>query len=458
MADSSLSTELLSGGKGVDRPVLWAHSCEMQDPSAWLQPNEFLMTIGHCIPAGSEPQRRFIAQLDEAGLSGMTIGAQGIAPRLTKAFFQESEARGFPVLRTASEVSFAAISRMVAASNSDATTMSVLRLAKLYKATATRDQAEKRSGRGLSKLFGTQIVVADDATRCVIVGSGTVVKQAADLRKIALNNVGRPASLLLERGASLDSFTLGHLAQVLEIDANEILRSAELVMADSHRDYSIAMLSHLEAARTMERRWGTSEAGFRAVAMKLPPSDVIELALAVIGIVTLVSHSDDEMIVVGREADMETIRTVLADLEVRAGVSARYYNPADLGGAVEEAIAQRPVSEREERYWGEYSAERVSLLARSASERSAIVSTVLGPLSSNDPAMVQLRDTLFTFLDNDQGWKETALRLKMHRQSIVYRLGRVEELTGRSVKRTPDLAEFWLARTCWEQYEEEQRT
>lgn len=55
VADSGLDTRLIAGGGGVDRSVLWAHSCEMADPGRWLGPHELLMTIGLCIPAGSAP-------------------------------------------------------------------------------------------------------------------------------------------------------------------------------------------------------------------------------------------------------------------------------------------------------------------------------------------------------------------------------------------------------------------
>ena len=46
----ALGTSLLAGQNGLDRVVLWAHSCEMPNPEQWLGPNELLMTVGLCIP------------------------------------------------------------------------------------------------------------------------------------------------------------------------------------------------------------------------------------------------------------------------------------------------------------------------------------------------------------------------------------------------------------------------
>ena len=95
----------------------------------------------------------------------------------------------------------------------------------------------------------------------------------------------------------------------------------------------------------------------------------------------------------------------------------------------------------------------MSLLARSRSESDRIITSVLGPLAEHTPRYTPLRETLFAFLDNDTQWKTTAEKLGLHRQTLVYRLDQVEGLTGRSVRRTSDLSDFWLARTAWAQRE-----
>ena len=159
VSDPTLDTRLLSGAGGLHRMVSWAHSCEMSDPGRWMRPGELLMTVGLCVPTGSQAQREFIASLDEAGLAGITIGDDLVAPRLTKALFEESERRHFPVLATAHDVPFVAVSRMVALSNADQSTRGVLRLSRLYQAAAQRDDAAKRSGLPLGQLFDTNIRV-----------------------------------------------------------------------------------------------------------------------------------------------------------------------------------------------------------------------------------------------------------------------------------------------------------
>jgi hypothetical protein len=76
IGNASLGTRLVTGARGVDRDVHWAHSCELEDPARWLGPHELLMTIGHCVPSKAAEQRAFIARLDDAGIAGITIGCR----------------------------------------------------------------------------------------------------------------------------------------------------------------------------------------------------------------------------------------------------------------------------------------------------------------------------------------------------------------------------------------------
>ncbi|SQC56325.1 regulatory protein [Pseudomonas aeruginosa] len=75
-----LRSRLLSGAGGLDRPVRWAHVCELDDPTEWLGEGDLLMTTGLGIPSDAERQRRYVRRLAEAGLAGMMIGENMEAP------------------------------------------------------------------------------------------------------------------------------------------------------------------------------------------------------------------------------------------------------------------------------------------------------------------------------------------------------------------------------------------
>lgn len=53
--------------------------------------------------------------------------------------------------------------------------------------------------------------------------------------------------------------------------------------------------------------------------------------------------------------------------------------------------------------------------------------------------------TLERYLDSGCDARATAERLHLHRTSLYYRLGRIEELTGRDLSAGPDRLELHLA-------------
>jgi purine catabolism regulator len=57
----------------------------------------------------------------------------------------------------------------------------------------------------------------------------------------------------------------------------------------------------------------------------------------------------------------------------------------------------------------------------------------------------QLADSLRAFLEENRSWQKAAERLQVHKQTLVYRMRRVEELTSRRLSDTGDVADLWLA-------------
>ena len=53
--------------------------------------------------------------------------------------------------------------------------------------------------------------------------------------------------------------------------------------------------------------------------------------------------------------------------------------------------------------------------------------------------------TLDAFLAHQRSWQRTADALQVHRQTVLYRIRKFEEITGRTTSETGDIAELWLA-------------
>lgn len=90
-----------------------------------------------------------------------------------------------------------------------------------------------------------------------------------------------------------------------------------------------------------------------------------------------------------------------------------------------------------------------ALVASAPDLGTALVERVLGPLSGLEPAdEAVLLDTLATWLACDGSAQRAGERLYCHRNTVLNRLRRYEQLTGRSLSRPADLVEISLALTA----------
>jgi DNA-binding PucR family transcriptional regulator len=71
---------------------------------------------------------------------------------------------------------------------------------------------------------------------------------------------------------------------------------------------------------------------------------------------------------------------------------------------------------------------------------------LLGPLAEYDARHnAELLPTLRSFLACDGSWSACASRMYVHVNTVRYRIGRIEALTGRDLSALPDRVDFFLA-------------
>jgi len=71
---------------------------------------------------------------------------------------------------------------------------------------------------------------------------------------------------------------------------------------------------------------------------------------------------------------------------------------------------------------------------------------LLGPLAEYDAHHnAELLPTLRSFLACDGSWSACASRMYVHVNTVRYRIGRIETLTGRDLSALPDRVDFFLA-------------
>jgi hypothetical protein len=144
-------------------------------------------------------------------------------------------------------------------------------------------------------------------------------------------------------------------------------------------------------------------------------------------------------------------RGLADDGRLTIGVSAAVHSAEGLRGALEEARhARRVAAARPGRVCvagHEELASHVLLLPFVPDDvRRAFTARLLDPLRTYDRRhRAELIPTLEAFLECDGSWTRCATRLHLHVNTLRYRIGRIEQLTGRDLARLEDKLDFFLA-------------
>ncbi|MDJ0340742.1 PucR family transcriptional regulator ligand-binding domain-containing protein [Streptomyces sp. H10-C2] len=144
-------------------------------------------------------------------------------------------------------------------------------------------------------------------------------------------------------------------------------------------------------------------------------------------------------------------RGLAEDGRLTIGVSATVHSAEGLRGALEEARhARRVAAARPGRVCvagHEELASHVLLLPFVPDDvRRAFTARLLDPLRAYDRRhRAELIPTLEAFLECDGSWTRCATRLHLHVNTLRYRIGRIEQLTGRDLARLEDKLDFFLA-------------
>lgn len=192
------------------------------------------------------------------------------------------------------------------------------------------------------------------------------------------------------------------------------------------------------------------------------PSDRIAVAhtgdeaIALVPLPAVSAEHDGSEAGILADALLDSVRDALSagldgDGRVTLGVSAAVHSAEGLRGALEEARhARRVAAARPGRVCAaghQELASHVLLLPFVPDDvRRAFTARLLDPLRDYDRRhRAELIPTLEAFLDCDGSWTRCATRLHLHVNTLRYRVGRIEQLTGRDLSRLEDKLDFFLA-------------
>lgn len=471
---AELGCNLVAGGTGLDKHVRWAHSSELEDPTRWLRGKELVMTTGLAIPEDAARQVAYLHRLAEVGVSGVAVGIGMHAPPLTPDLLQASDELRVPLLEVSGGVPFIAISETVALANQDAlhrrltthlrtyqvlgeasqqsmATTDIVR--RLEQVTGFRLWAVTRSGAPLFDDLGVPPFAIPQESLDELLDSTPVrfprevqVPQedgAAYLLPIQVQL--QPIGALVTRiraHQEPDLLSLHHVVTILSHLAGDLLKQREqnrregserlarmlheseqqrnhaihelFPPADSEEQYCFAVVAlHETSAGWNDLHNHLLEHGFEHCITKRGTRGAIVVRLGT-GLTSALSSVLTEKLP-GSAIGLSQVSAGHTDLLV-CQRQARW--------ALRSAVAShQPLT-----FYVDAPAPQ--WLPVESSGLELITENVLGPLLAYDAARgTELFPTLLVFLEENRSWKPTAERLLIHRQTLIGRVGRIEDIT-----------------------------
>lgn len=481
LARPELDSWVIAGRRGLGREIGWAHVCELPAPWEWLGRGDLLMTTGIGVPATAADQVSYVEHLAQVGLAGVAIGENMNAPPLTRQMLGAADAWGLPLLLTRYEIPFIALARAVAEASAREERARIDQTAQVYellRRASTQGPGLDDLLSSLESVVGCRLLVVDPVTGRSRVRARELPAQAQDaVRRWAgrahadspvmlhLESVdgvgvimpGPRASVLIaleEDGRVPDSTVLRHIAAAAALQQTWLFAERERArrldasllaqMLDQRLDVRMAtaqLHEHRLGAGTMALAAcaaGDGEAELHLLHHTLDDAGVAHLMLTR-GRTTWVLLRDDRRCLEALDGGLPA--------GAAAGLSDPFTGPAGVVGAAREARwALHRAQERRLRLVRHSDDFGGSVFLPGDREDSrAAAHRVLGPLLAYDEAHASdLVRTLACFLEENRSWQRAAARLHVHRQTLVYRIRRIETLTGRSVSDTGDVAELWL--------------
>jgi len=481
LAMPHLELRLHSGAAGLDRQVTWTHTSDLPEPWQWVTAGDLLMTNGMSFPSAAAEQEHLLTELHRVDASALAIGEQMYCPRLTQRFTRASERLGFPVLWIRYPMPFVAISRAIAEATLLEQSQRLMRTARIYDAlrrTTVGDVARSRVADALTKELRCSVFVCDRVTGEAYHPDGPhppdAVKEsvraasqgtlAAGARSILTDGgvevlVGEVPThqqavlaVIREGGVALDGVLIQHAATVIALELSHTHLALE------HTRRSGAELTAQLIDGRIDQRGGRRQlqsvgldpaVSIFVSAMCTDERRLRDLHVALwrrrIPHVTAFRSGVAHAVVPGTDEAIEAIAASLGPT-ARIGASRAMKTVTRSAESAHEATWALGTAQRTGEDVVRYGTATAWVGVGGVDDAQAMVERWLGPLIEHDAQhRTGLVDTLEAFLANQRSWQRTAAAMNVHRQTVLYRVHKVEELTGAKLADTADIAQLWLA-------------
>ena len=476
-----LRLTLVAGREGADVPIRWAHSSDHPHPERWLAGGELLLKNGSTLPTSVLAQSALIGRLGAVGVSGVVIGLDPELGELPATLVRAADDGRVPLMTTPYSSSFVAIERAVGEIIVRDDTGRLAAIEKIYGAArrSLTSRDPRQALRTLARDLQCELAVVDAETLRQIFEPGASVppELSGSLREELERYGGRipgvvhlrtPAARALVVEVPITEPTLlvashptrslpdlpvlQHLATAVAVLATEHTTSLEHSRRVGAELFSSVINGHLAGAHASSAlaEHGVDVEGAVVVAIDgsaEPDEHRLHVGLARREVPHLMLRRSDVLLVLvsDEQRDLALLRDRLGQ-HIAAGVSLAVQEPGRLADAVREAVWSMRVARDLPTRTATYADAPLFTGLRDTDEARALVDRILGPLIAYDAGHgAELVHTLSAYLAHNRSWQRTADALSVHRQTVVYRLNKVGNLTGLDLRRTGDLAQCWLA-------------
>jgi len=474
-----LQLTVLAGASGLDNPVSWAHVTDSHEPWNWLEPGDLVLTSGLIVPEDPEAQASFIERLAATKLSGLVVSEDERCPPLSQLMHEVADRLGFPLLMVSYGVSFAQFGRVVAAANERGENRSLSMVSRVH-SEAMAWLMEQRGGaegvQGLGRVVHCDLRVVDPETWEPLIAGCPAPdiqwKEAYDaelakrsgrvpfvMRLVVGDQVALTTPIPTERPACVIAFPepdeappLAVLQQVAAVCALEVVRIDANVERERRSGASLvhdALNTRLAAPALdalLQDRGLRGELSVIAVDGQSQAVDRMARSWVIREIPFLLGSIARVSIGVIRTEDVEDLAESSRTERWRIGVSDSFSGAVGIQDAVRQARWALETVAPDGSSLAVYGDGSPSFLPRTLAECQAAVDRILGPVIAYDREHeADLVKTLHAYLECDRSPSQASKVLFVHAQTVNYRLARIQELTGRSMRSTSDVSELWLA-------------
>lgn len=484
---------LLAGEAGVGNEITWAHVNEMRDPTAWLVGGELVMSTGIVMPPEPEEQVAYIRRLAVKKVAGLALGDSNInkldVVPLADALLAEAEQLGFPIILVSGGTPFVPIIQRVAVANRDMLHRRLTRRLAVYE-TLNDAVISYRSisslMRRLSEVSGYDIWIVTPGGKPFFTDSEPPPFSLVelDIKRILLDEQAqvprrlhasdddpvfavpilarhRPAGVLLARPLDddlADSLILNHLSAIMSLVAVDELRERERLRRDGAEALTRLLVAAEAGSLTSIGDPFEARSGARYCFVSILLSDDAD---GWDDLHNSLSEEDFAHVITRGSGRAAAVVELAPDTSVEAlcHVWSQALPTCVVGISAELPPETEMLAARRQARWALQCAVALGVgvqhyaearppgwLLPDTSGLELLVDQLLQPLHSHDERTgSELHRTLTVFLEENRSWKAASQRLFIHRQTLIHRIKRIEQLTGRRLHSIDDVCDLWLA-------------